>query len=111
METSNTATKRKFDSKLWLGQESLLGKTILLCRRWLYDNYPLCKIVRPECETDIQWSPLIGLVRDMGLDAEVIAPVIHQGGTITIVRWPAAFGTTIDTVPYFASICMRQMST
>ena len=102
--------KRKFDSKLWLGQESLLGKTILLYAEGGFGDtiqfIRYAKLFDPNVRLIIQCqSPLIGLVRDMGLDAEVIAPGDTPGRHdyhCPLMSLPLAFGTTIDTVPYFA---------
>ena len=69
METSSTtATKRKFDSKLWLGQESLLGKTILLYAEGGFGDtiqfIRYAKMFDPNVTDHPCQSPLIGQ-RDM----------------------------------------------
>ncbi|MEK9710489.1 MAG: tetratricopeptide repeat protein [Alphaproteobacteria bacterium] len=101
--------KRKFDSKLWLGQEHLAGKTILLYAEGGFGDtiqfIRYAKLFAPDVKLIIQCQvPLIELVRGMGLGAEIITP----GGTppqhdfhCPLMSLPLAFGTTIDTVPHF----------
>lgn len=101
--------KRKFDSKLWLGQEHLLGKTLLLYAEGGFGDtiqfIRYAKLFEPGVKLIIQCQqPLIGLVKGMGLAAEVITP----GDTppphnfhCPLMSLPLAFGTTIETVPQF----------
>ena len=101
--------KRKFDSKLWLGQESLSGKTILLYAEGGFGDtiqfIRYAKLFDPDVKLIIQCQlPLIELVSGMRLGAEVIAP----GDTppphdfhCPLMSLPLAFGTTIETVPRF----------
>ena len=101
--------KRKFDSKLWLGQEPLSGKTILLYAEGGFGDtiqfIRYAKLFDPDVKLIIQCQlPLVELVSGMGLGAEVIAP----GNTppphdfhCPLMSLPLAFGTTIETVPHF----------
>ena len=101
--------KRKFDSKLWLGQEPLSGKSILLYAEGGFGDtiqfIRYAKLFDPDVKLIIQCQlPLIELVRGMRLGAEVIAP----GDTppphdfhCPLMSLPLAFGTTIETVPKF----------
>ena len=101
--------ERKFDSKLWLGQEHLAGKTILLYAEGGFGDtiqfIRYAKLFDPNVKLIIQCQvPLIELVKDMGLGADIIAP----GDTrpphefhCPLMSLPLAFGTNIDTVPHF----------
>jgi len=101
--------KRKFDSKLWLGQEHLAGKTILLYAEGGFGDtiqfIRYAKLFEPDVKLIIQCQlPLIELVKGMGLGVDIIAP----GDTppphdfhCPLMSLPLAFGTTIDTVPHF----------
>ena len=103
--------KRIFESRLWLGQEHLSGKTILLFAEGGFGDtiqfIRYAKLFESDVKLIIQCQlPLIELVRGMGLGAEVIAP----GDTppphdfhCPFMSLPLAFGTTIDTVPHFDS--------
>ena len=101
--------KRKFDSKLWLGQEHLTGKTLLLYAEGGFGDtiqfIRYAKLFEPDVKLIIQCQlPLIELVRGMGLGAEIITP----GDTppphdfhCPLMSLPLAFGTTIATIPQF----------
>ena len=101
--------KRKFDSKLWLGQEPLSGKSIVLYAEGGFGDtiqfIRYAKLFDPDVKLIIQCQlPLIELIRGMRLGAEVIAP----GDTppphdfhCPLMSLPLAFGTTIETVPKF----------
>ena len=103
--------KRKFDSKLWLGHENLLGKTILLFAEGGFGDtiqfIRYAKLFDPNVKLIIQCQvPLIELANGMGLGAEIIAP----GDTppphdfhCPLMSLPLAFGTNIDTAPQFDS--------
>ena len=101
--------ERKFDSKLWLGQQHLSGKRLLLYAEGGFGDtiqfIRYAKLFEPDVRLIIQCQlPLIELVKEMGLCAEIIAP----GDTppphdfnCPLMSLPLAFGTTIDTVPHF----------
>ena len=101
--------KRKFESKIWLGQEPLSGKTILLHAEGGFGDtiqfIRYAKLFDPDIKLIIQCQlPLIELVRGMRLGAEVIAlgdtPPPHDFHC-PLMSLPLAFGTTIETVPRF----------
>jgi len=99
---------RKFASKLWLGQEHLSGKTILLYAEGGFGDtvqfIRYAKLFAPDVKLIIQCQvPLIELVKGMGLGAEVIAPghtPPQHDFHCPLMSLPLAFGTTIDTVPH-----------
>ena len=71
-----TIKKRNFDSKLWLGQEPLSGKSILLYAEGGFGDtiqfIRFAKLFDADVKLIIQCQlPLIELVRGMGLGAEV----------------------------------------
>ena len=101
--------ERKFSSRLWLGQEHLSGKKILLYAEGGFGDtiqfIRYAKLFDPDVKLIIQCQlPLIELVRGMGLGAEIIAsgdtPPSHDFHC-PIMSLPLAFGTTVDTVPLF----------
>jgi len=101
--------ERNFDSKLWLGQEPLSGKTILLFAEGGFGDtiqfIRYAKLFAPDVKLIIQCQvPLIELVKGMGLGAEVIAPghtPPQHDFHCPLMSLPLAFGTKIDTVPHF----------
>ncbi|MDA0332062.1 MAG: tetratricopeptide repeat protein [Proteobacteria bacterium] len=103
--------KRKFDSRLWLGQEPLSGKTILLFAEGGFGDtiqfIRYAKLFAPDVKLIIQCQvPLIELVKGMGLGAEVIAPghtPPQHDFHCPLMSLPLAFSTMIDTVPQFDS--------
>ena len=101
--------KRKLDSKLWLGQEDLSGKKILLFAEGGFGDtiqfIRYAKLFGSDVKVIIQCQlPLIELVRGMGLDAMVITsgetPPKHDFHC-PLMTLPLAFGTTKYTVPAF----------
>jgi Tfp pilus assembly protein PilF len=101
--------KRNFDSKLWLGQKPLSGKTILLFAEGGFGDtiqfIRYAKLFALDVKLIIQCQvPLIELVKGMGLGAEVIAPghtPPQHDFHCPLMSLPLAFGTKIDTVPHF----------
>ena len=101
--------KHKFDSKLWLGQEHLAGKTILLHAEGGFGDtiqfIRYAKLFDPNVKLIIQCQvPLIELVKGMELGADIIAP----GDTppphdfhCPLMSLPLAFGTNIENIPIF----------
>ena len=101
--------KRKFDSNLWLGHQDLSGKTMLIYAEGGFGDtiqfIRYAKLFKPDVKLIIQCqTSLTELVKDMGLGADVITP----GDTppphdfhCPLMSLPLAFGTTIETVPYF----------
>ena len=101
--------KRELDSKLWLGQEDLSGKKILLFAEGGFGDtiqfVRYAKLFKSDVQVIIQCQlPLIELVRGMGLDAMVITsgetPPKHDFHC-PFMTLPLAFGTTKYNVPAF----------
>ena len=101
--------RRKFDSPLWLGQENLIGKTILLFAEGGFGDtiqfVRYAKLFDRDVKLIIQCQlPLNELVRGMGVNAKVItpgeAPPPHDFHC-PLMSLPLAFGTIVDTVPQF----------
>ena len=104
-----TLKRRHFDSKLWLGHENLSGKTILIYAEGGFGDtiqfIRYAKLFEPDVQLIIQCqTPLIELVKGMGLSADVITlgdtPPSHDYHC-PLMSLPLAFGTTIETVPHF----------
>ena len=101
--------KRKFDSRLWSGQEHLSGKTILLYAEGGFGDtiqfIRYTKLFDPDVKLIIQCQKsLMELISLMGISAQIIAPgdepLMHDFHC-PLMSLPLAFGTTIDTVPRF----------
>ena len=101
--------KCELNSKLWLGQEDLSGKKILLFADGGFGDtiqfIRYAKLFKPDVQIIIQCQlPLIELVKGMGLDALVITsgetPPKHDFHC-PFMTLPLAFGTTKYTVPAF----------
>ena len=101
--------KGKFYSKLWMGQEPLSGKSIVLYAEGGFGDtiqfIRYAKLFDPDVKLIIQCQlPLIELVRGMRLGAEVMAPgdkLPPHDFHCPLMSLPLAFGTTIETVPHF----------
>ena len=101
--------KRKFDSRLWLGQECLSGKTILLYAEGGFGDtiqfIRYAKLFDPDVKLIIQCQvSLMELISHMGISAEIIAPgdePLPHDFHCPMMSLPLAFGTTSDTVPQF----------
>ncbi len=100
--------RRPFTQPLWMGQESLAGKTILLhAEQGLGDTLQFCRYAEPvhalgaRVVLEVQ-KPLVGLVRTLrGVDA-----VIERGQPLPafdfhcpLLSLPLAFQTRLDTIP------------
>ena len=101
--------KRKFDSKLWLGQESLSGKTIVLFAEGGFGDtlhfIRYAKLFDEDADLIIQCQkPLAELVKGMGLPAEIITlsdiPRRHDYHC-SLMSLPLAFATTVSSIPQF----------
>ena len=101
--------KRNFDSKSWLGKESLSGKSILLFAEGGFGDtlqfIRYAKLFDEDVKLIIQCQkPLVELVLGMGIAAEFItlsdAPPKHDYHC-SLVSLPLAFGTTVVDVPRF----------
>jgi len=103
--------RRRFDSQLWLGHESLSGKTILLHAEGGFGDtiqfIRYAKLFEPDVKLIIQCQEqLARLVSDMGLGAKVITrgemPPPHDFNC-PLMSLPLAFKTTVYSVPSFSS--------
>lgn len=101
--------KRRFDSRLWSGQEHLSGKTILLYAEGGFGDtiqfIRYAKLFDPDVNLIIQCQmSLMELISLMGISAQIIAPgdePLSHDFHCPLMSLPLAFGTTIDTVPHF----------
>ncbi|MCH1516559.1 MAG: hypothetical protein L7U52_07580, partial [Alphaproteobacteria bacterium] len=101
--------KRIFESRLWLGQEHLSGKTILLFAEGGFGDtiqfIRYAKLFDSDVKLIIQCQlPLIELVRGMGLEAMVITKgeaVPPHDFHCPLMSLPLAFKTTLNSVPTF----------
>jgi len=103
--------RRRFDSQLWLGHESLSGKTILLHAEGGFGDtiqfIRYAKLFDPDVKLIIQCQKqLTHLVRSMGLEAKVITPgemLPPHDFNCPLMSLPLAFKTTVYSVPSFSS--------
>ena len=93
---------------LWLGRESLSGKTILLhCEQGLGDTIQFCRYVKMVAELgarvvlEVQ-KPLVSLLGQI----EGVAEVVQQGRALPsfdmhcpLMSLPLAFNTTVESIP------------
>ncbi len=101
--------KRPFGSPLWLGQEDLSGKTILLSAEGGFGDtlqfIRYAKLFKRDVKLIIQCQvPLIEIIHNMGLVAEIIAPgdlLPEHDFHCPLMSLPFAFGTTRETTPKF----------
>lgn len=101
--------KRSLSSPLWLGQEDLSGKTLLLHSEGGFGDtiqfIRYAKLFCKEVDLIIQCqAPLVELVSNMGLTAKVISqgePPPKHDFNCPLISLPLAFGHIPDTVPNF----------
>jgi tetratricopeptide (TPR) repeat protein len=105
---SNFRERRDFHAPLWLGHESLAGRTILLhAEQGLGDTLQFCRYARLVVERgarvilEVQ-APLVPLLRRFAQ----VAAVIARGDTLPdfdyhcpLLSLPRAFATTLDSIP------------
>lgn len=103
-----SSPKRNFSKPLWLGKESLSGKTILIhTEQGLGDNIQFCRyisMVNDLGATVILQAPqiLCALFADLEGLSEVIAidtPLPHFDYHCPLLSLPFAFNTTVETIP------------
>ncbi len=101
--------KRIFDSPLWLGQERISGKTILLHAEGGFGDtiqfIRYAKLFDEDVKLIIQCQkPLTELIERMGLNAEIITlsdtPQRHDYHC-SLMSLPLVFGTTVNSIPRF----------
>ena len=101
--------KRNLSSPLWLGQEDLSGKTLLLHSEGGFGDtlqfIRYAKIFRRDVDLIIQCqAPLVELISNMGLSARVISqgePPPEHDFNCPLMSLPLAFGHVADSVPNF----------
>ncbi|NTU58115.1 MAG: tetratricopeptide repeat protein [Chlorobiaceae bacterium] len=99
---------RNFNRNLWLGSDSIKGKTILLhAEQGFGDTIQFCRYVKPVAALgarvllEVQ-RPLIGLLRQL----DGVAEFVVKGETLPdfdchcpLMSLPLAFRTTLETIP------------
>jgi len=104
-----TSPKRNFSEPLWLGNESIAGKTILLhSEQGLGDTIQFCRYVKLVADLGARIifeveSTLIGLLRQFYDISEFIAkgdPLPPFDTHCPLMSLPLAFKTTIETIPF-----------
>jgi tetratricopeptide (TPR) repeat protein len=93
---------------LWLGRETLAGKSILLrSEQGMGDTLQFCRYVKPVANLGarvILEAP--GLLVSLLADLEGVTQIVTQGGPLPacdyycpLLSLPLAFSTTVDTIP------------
>lgn len=100
--------QRPFNQALWLGQEPLAGKTILLfAEQGLGDTLQFCRYVPlvaalgARVVLEVQ-RPLVGLLASLGGTAQILAkgdPLPAFDFQCPLMSLPLAFGTELGTIP------------
>jgi tetratricopeptide (TPR) repeat protein len=111
--TANRREKhRAFRQPLWLGQESLAGKTILLhSEQGLGDTLQFCRYVPLVADLgakvilEVQ-KPLWGVLAGLEGVSQWVGQGVHKGGAVPetdfhcpLLSLPLAFKTRLDTIP------------
>lgn len=104
-----TGGKRNFPQELWLGSQSLIGKTILIyCEQGLGDALQFCRYVRLVSDLGANVileapEPLIDLFSRL----EGVSELIIKGQDLPLFDYhcpllslPLALNTTIDSIPF-----------
>ncbi len=100
--------KRTFPQPLWLGQESLAGRTILLhSEQGLGDTIQFCRYAKLVSDLGARVileapTPLVGLLRPL----QGVSAVVAKGSPLPAFEYhcpllslPLAFKTTVDSIP------------
>ncbi len=105
---SFTSPRRNFPAPIWLGKESLNGKTILLhTEQGLGDTLQFCRYVplveRLGCKVILEAEkPLIGIMQSLSSKVQIIeknTPLPDFDYHCPLMSLPLAFATTIETIP------------
>jgi len=101
--------KRNFTQSLWLGKESLKGKTIFLhSEQGFGDTIQFCRYTKLVAELGARIiieveKPLVGLLQDLA----GVADLLEKGSILPpfdyhcpLMSLPLAFNTNIDSIPY-----------
>jgi len=105
---SFTSPRRNFPAPIWLGKESLNGKTILLhSEQGLGDTLQFCRYV-PLVEKlggqvilEVE-KPLIGILQSLSRKVQIIeksTPLPDFDYHCPLMSLPLAFATTLETIP------------
>jgi tetratricopeptide (TPR) repeat protein len=110
-DTSINKEKRHFRQAVWLGQESIAGKTVLLHgEQGLGDRLQFCRYVRMVAELGARViletpSPLANLL----VNLEGLSQLVATGSPLPafdyhcpLMSLPLAFNTRLDTIPHSA---------
>ena len=103
-----TSKKRDFDKPLWLGNPSLISKTILLhSEQGLGDSLHFCRYIKKFAE--IQCTVLLEVERPLMRIMESLLPaaqIFEKGADLPafdfhcpLMSLPLAFNTTVETIP------------
>jgi tetratricopeptide (TPR) repeat protein len=93
---------------LWLGEESLSGKTILLrSEQGLGDTLQFCRYAKPVSDRGARvilqaQPPLVNLLADLDGISQLVAqgsPPPESDYYCPLMSLPLAFGTSLDTIP------------
>jgi len=102
------AERRSFQQPLWLGEEEISGKTLLLyCEQGLGDTLQFCRFAKSVAERgatvilEVQ-APLVSLLKNL----DGVSQVVPEGGLLPpfdyhcpLLSLPLALKTTLDTIP------------
>ena len=100
--------KREFAERLWLGRESIAGKTVLLyAEQGLGDCLQFVRYVKlvaklgPQIVLEVP-TPLVALLGSLPDVAQIVAygnPLPHFDVQCPLMSLPLVFGTTLGTIP------------
>lgn len=107
-----TSKKRDFDKPLWVGTQSLSGKTILLhSEQGLGDSLQFCRYIKNftklKCRVLLEIeSPLLGIMENL----LPVAQIFKKDSSLPtfdfhcpLMSLPLAFNTTVETIPFSSS--------
>jgi tetratricopeptide (TPR) repeat protein len=98
----------RLDRPLWLGEESLAGKTILLrSEQGLGDTLQFCRYAKPVSERGARvileaQAPLMNLLADLSGVSQLVtqgSPLPQSDYYCPLMSLPLALGTSLDTIP------------
>ena len=107
-----TSKKRDFDKPLWVGTQSLSGKTILLhSEQGLGDSLQFCRYIKNfkklKCRVLLEVeSPLLGIMENLLPAAQIFkkdSSLPSFDFHCPLMSLPLAFNTTVETIPFSSS--------
>ena len=110
--TNFTSKKRDFDKPLWIGTQSLSGKTILLhSEQGLGDSLQFCRYIKNfkklNCRVLLEIeSPLLGIMENLLPTAQIFkkdSSLPTFDFHCPLMSLPLAFNTTVETIPFSSS--------